>query len=48
MMYIIDSEMFFLYTKITWIGDLGISCHITNNDTGLYDITNINKLIHDS
>ena len=30
------------FTKNTWIRDLGASCHITNNDTGFYDITDIN------
>ena len=28
---------------IQGIGDLGASCHITNNDIGLYDITDIHK-----
>ena len=35
MMCIIDGEMLFLLMKNTWIGDLGASNHITNNDTGL-------------
>ena len=34
--------------KNTWIGDSGASCHITNDDTGLYDITNINESIQGS
>ena len=38
----------FLFTKNTWIGDLGASCHITNNNTGLYDVTNIDESIQGS
>ena len=45
MLLSINGETFFSFTKNTWIGDLDASCHITNNDTGLYDITNINKLV---
>ena len=48
MMCTIDSDTFFSFTKNTWIGDSGASCHITNNDTGLYDITDINKSIQGS
>ena len=29
--------------KNTWIGDLGASCHITNDDSGLYAITIIDE-----
>ena len=29
-------------------GDLGTSYHITNNDSVLHDITNINELVHGS
>ena len=43
MMNTTDGEMSFTFTKNTWIGDLGTSCHITNDVSGLYDITNINK-----
>ena len=45
---IIDSESFFSFTKNTWIGDLDISFHITNNDTGFYDVIDINKLVKGS
>ena len=31
--------------KNTWIGDSGASCHTTNNDTSLQDITNIDESI---
>ena len=34
--------------KNTWIRDSGASCHIINNDTGLYDVTNIDKSIKGS
>ena len=34
----IDGETLVLFTKNTRIGDSGASCHITNNDTGLYDV----------
>ena len=44
----IDGETFHLVTKNTLIGDLGTSCHITNNDTGLYDINEINTLVQGS
>ena len=26
------------YTSNTWIADTGASCHITNDETGLYDV----------
>ena len=38
----------FLFTKNTWIGDSGASCHITNNNSGLYDITKIDEFIQGS
>ena len=48
MMCTIDDDTFFSFTKNTWIGDSGVSCHITNNNTGLYDITNIDESIQGS
>ena len=48
MMCTIDGDTFFSFTKNTWIRDLGASCHITNNDTGLYDVTDINNSIQGS
>ena len=45
MMCTINGDIFFSFMKNTWIRDSGASCHITNNDTGLYDITNIDKSI---
>ena len=44
----IDGETFHLFMKNTWIGNLGASCHITNDETGLYDVTEINKLVEGS
>ena len=48
MMCTINGNMFFSFTKNTWIGDSGASCHITNNDNGMYDIIDIHKLIQGS
>ena len=44
----IDGNTFFVFMKNTWIRDLGMSCHITNDNTGLYDIININESIQGS
>ena len=48
MLFAIDSETFHSFTMNMWITNSGASFHITNNDTGLYDITNINKLVQES
>ena len=48
MMCTINGNTFFLFMKNTWIRDLEASCHITNDNTGLYDITDINKSIQGS
>ena len=48
MMCTIYGRTFFSFTKNTWIGDSGASCHITNDNTGLYDISDIDKLIQGS
>ena len=48
MMFTIDGETFFKFIKNIWIGDLGASYHIPNDDSGLFDVTNINELIHGS
>ena len=37
-----------MFTKNTLIGGSVTSCHITNNDTGLYDVTKMNKLVQRS
>ena len=44
MLCTIDGETFHPFTKRTCIGNSGASCHVTNDDTCLYDVTNINKL----
>ena len=43
MLYIIDGETYHPFTKNTWIGDLGFTCHVANNDTGLNDFIDINE-----
>ena len=43
MLCIINGENFHSFTKNIRIGNSGVSCHIINNDTGLYDITKINN-----
>ena len=40
----INGDTFYLFTKKSWIGDYGM-CHITNDDTGLLDVININESI---
>ena len=44
----INGNTFFSFTKNTQNRDSGTSCHITNNNTGLYDIINIDKSIQGS
>ena len=44
----IDKDIVFSFTKNTWIGNSSASCHITNNDTGLFDVIDINKSIKGS
>ena len=44
----IDGETFNLFTNNTWICNLGVSCHITDVNTGLYDVTESNKLVQGS
>ena len=41
MMETINMQSFHTFTRNTWIGDLGASCHITNDNMGLYVVTNI-------
>ena len=48
MICLIDGETFFLFAKNTWIGDFSASCLNTNNDSGLYDNTNIKELAQGS
>ena len=44
----IDGETFYFFTKNTLIGNSGTSCHITNDDTGLFDMTKISESIQGS
>ena len=44
-MHTITEVTFFSFTKSTWIGDSSASCHITNNDTNVFDIINTTELI---
>ena len=48
MMCMIDGQSFCTFTKNTWFGNLGASCHIANYDAGMYDVTHINKLVQGS
>ena len=48
MLYTIGREMFHSFINNMWIGNLGALCHKTNDDTGLNDITKINKLAQES
>ena len=48
MMCTIDGNTFFSFTKNTLIRDLGASCHITNNDNGMYDVIDIDEWIQGS
>ena len=40
-----DGNTFYSFTKNIWIRDSGASCHITNDNTGLYNIIDNNELI---
>ena len=48
MVCMIDGETFFSFMENMWIHDLGSSCHIIKHGSGLYDMTNINKLVQGS
>ena len=48
MMCTIDGNTFFLFTKNIWIGDSSPSCHITNDNNGMYDVINIDESIQGS
>ena len=47
-LYTIDGQTFHVFTMTTWIGNSGISYHITNDDTSLNDITKINESVQGS
>ena len=44
----IDGNTFHSFTRNTWIGDSGASCHITNNKSGMYDVIDIEESIQGS
>ena len=48
MMCTIDGTSFHSLTKNTWISDSGASCHITNDEKGMFDVTKINESIQGS
>ena len=48
MLCTIGRETFHSFTKNTWISVFGTLCHITNKDTGLYNLTKINKMVEGS
>ena len=48
MMCTIDDDSCYTFTKNTWIGNTGISYHIINNDTGMFDTKQINESIQGS
>ena len=48
MMCTTNEDIFFSFTKNTWIGDSGVSCHIMNDDMGLFDVIDINESIQGS
>ena len=48
MLCMIDGETFHSFTKNMWIGNMGASYHIPNDDVGLYDVTKINKFVQGS
>ena len=48
MLCTINGETFHSFMKNIWIGDSGAYCHIANDDTGVYDITKVIKLVQGS
>ena len=48
MMSTINGDTFFLFTKNTWIVDSSASCYITNKDTSLFNMIDINESIQGS
>ena len=45
MLCMIDGDTIFSFMKNTSIGDFGASCHITNNNTCMFNVININEWI---
>ena len=48
MVFMIGRETFHMFMENTWITDSGTSCYITNDDTGLFEATEIQELIQGS
>ena len=48
MMCTFDGNTFHSFTKNTWIVDSNVSCHITNDKCGMYDVIKIDKSIQRS
>ena len=48
MMCTINGTSFHLFMKNTWISDSGASCHITNDENGMYDVIEIDELVQGS
>ena len=48
MMCTIDGTSFHTFTKNTWIGDSSSSCHITNNEKGIFEVIKIDESIQGS
>ena len=42
---VIDGVQYASFTNKTWIGDSGASCHLDNDDSGMYDVEDINDII---
>ena len=42
---ILEGEEYSHFTKQTWVGDSGLSCHLNNDDSGMHDVTIINDNI---
>ena len=45
MMSTINDDTFHLSIMNIWSGESGVSCHFTNNDKGMYGITDIDESI---
>ena len=48
MLFTINCYTFYSFMKNIWIGDSGTSCHIMYNNTGLFDVINIDESIQGS
>ena len=48
MLCTIDGDTFYSFAKNTGIGDLTALCHITNDNTGLFNLTNKIEVIQES